>query len=388
MAPGGGPLYALTPRGRATTTWLALLLFHAMPTLAAAAAPSDIGAAEALAARMLGALGGRANWARITSLVNDSRQFRTETPTQVRAVISMDFTRPRFRIETVAADRHVIRVIDGDRDWRRTRDGAIEAVPADVRADDLRWYAGHVYRTIHRIARRDPSLRLAIGDGGRLDVYEGGARIAWYRLDVRGEPYAFGGPADDVGSVSGPWTFERAGIRHPSWVARPDGSWRAQLLALEVNAPLENALFARPERVIGFEQLQGHWAGVGEFRGRPARMQLEWSQALDAAFTRLRISIADPEGDGGARFEGEALYRRTADGVVASWFDSTGNAYPVSARIERDCLVASWGADGTGATGRSSYCRSEDTLTVTDEIASAATGQWSTFGRYELRREP
>jgi hypothetical protein len=381
-------MYALAVRGRAAAAGLALVLFGATPALAAPPSSSDNAAGDALASRMLGALGGRANWARLTSLVNDSRQFRTETPTQVRAVISMDFTRPRFRIETVAADRHVIRVIDGDRDWRRTRDGTIEAVPADVRADDLRWYAGHVYRTIHRIARRDPTLRLAVGDGGRLDVYEGDGRIAWYRLDVRGEPYAFGGPADEVGSVSGPWTFERAGIRHPSWVARPDGSWRAQLVALEVNAPLEDALFARPEQVIGFEQLQGRWAGVGEFGGRPARLQLDWSPALDAAFTRLRISITDPAGVGGARFEGEGLYRRTADGIVASWFDSTGNAYPVSARIERDCLVAVWGAGSTGSTGRSSYCRSGDTLTVTDEIASAATGQWSTFGRYELRREP
>lgn len=202
--------------------------------------------AERLADRLLHAVGGRANWARVTTLVNDSRQYRATPPHEVRAVISIDLERPRFRIETTAPDLHLVRVVDGDTDWRLTRGGSIERVPAETRAEDLRWYAGHVYRTLHRLAKRDPLLRVGVGADGRLEVYEDGARIAWYRLDARGEPYAYGGAGDDPGSVSGPWTVVREGIRHPAWNARVDGTWRAVLDRLEVGVPLDSSAFARP----------------------------------------------------------------------------------------------------------------------------------------------
>ena len=77
----------------------------------------------------------------------------------MRAVIRMDFTQPRFRIDTTAPGLVVARVVDGDRHWRLNRAGEIGDVPADVLAEDRRWYAGHVYRTIHRVAARDPALR-------------------------------------------------------------------------------------------------------------------------------------------------------------------------------------------------------------------------------------
>jgi hypothetical protein len=126
------------------------------------------------------------------------------------------------------------------------REGAIEDIPAEVLLEDRRWYAGHVYRTLHRIAARDPALRLGIGRENRLEIYERAARIAWFALDARGEPYAFGAHDDDVGSISGPWDFIEEGIRHPAWVARPDGSWRAMIKELEINTPLTDAMFARP----------------------------------------------------------------------------------------------------------------------------------------------
>lgn len=203
-------------------------------------------APEVLAERMLDAVGGRARWAALRSTVNDSLQFRLEEPFVVRSVIRMDFTRPRFRIDTTAPGLALARVVDGERHWRLSRAGAVTDVPADILADDRRWYAGHVYRTIHRIAARDPALRLSVSASGRLEVHEGPARIAWFALDARGEPYAFGAHDDDVGSVSGPWSFVRDGIHHPTFVVRPDGSWRAAVQALEVNVKLEDADFARP----------------------------------------------------------------------------------------------------------------------------------------------
>jgi hypothetical protein len=201
---------------------------------------------ETLAERMLAALGGRAAWAAASNTRNDSQQNRAGDPPVVRSVITMDFARPRFRIETTGPGLHLVRVIDGERSWRKTREGRIEAVPPELLADELRWYAGHVYRTIHRVARRDPALSLSVGQDGRLQVHEGNARIAWFKLDVRGEPYAFGAHADDVGTLSGPWDFEQDGLRQPMWVSNPDGTWRAMVKSLAVNVPLDAALFARP----------------------------------------------------------------------------------------------------------------------------------------------
>lgn len=201
---------------------------------------------DAVAERMLTALGGRAAWAAAKNTVNDSRQDWDGEPPELRVVITMDFERPRIRIETWGRDLHVIRVIDGENDWRQMRDGKIVALAPGLRDGDLRFYAGHVYRTLHRIATRDPALSLRMGSEERLEVVEGGKRIAWYILDRRGEPYRFGSHDDDVGSIFGPWTYEVAGIRHPAWVTREGGKWRAMLRALEVNARLDDALFARP----------------------------------------------------------------------------------------------------------------------------------------------
>ena len=196
--------------------------------------------------RLLVAIGGRAAWAGVTNTINDSQQNRLEDPTVVRSVITMDFSRQRFKIETTAPGVRVIRVIDEARNWRLTRQGSIEAVPENIVKEDLDWYAAHVYRTLHRIARRDSSIRLTTGTRDRLEVYEADKRIAWFALDANGEPYAFGAHADDVGSVCGPWDFSQDGIRHPTWVARPDGSWRASIRSLIVNASLSDAVFARP----------------------------------------------------------------------------------------------------------------------------------------------
>jgi hypothetical protein len=222
--------------------WVALL--WALASSVAAASP----AAEALAERMLNALGGRAAWARVTNLVNDSQQNRAGEPPLVRAVITMDFARPRVRIETTGPGLRLVRVIDGERHWRLTRAGNVEPYPAQLLDEDRRFYAGHVYRSLHRLAARDPALRLSVGGDGRLELHEGGARIAWYLLDVRGEPYRYGAHDDEQGSIFGPWEFERDGIRHPLWVSSRDGSWRAMLKTLQVNSPLDDRLFEAPAR--------------------------------------------------------------------------------------------------------------------------------------------
>jgi hypothetical protein len=203
--------------------------------------------AEALADKMLEHLGGRDAWAGLKNTINGSQQNRAGDPTVVYAIITMDFERPRFRIETTAQDLHLIRVIDGKNSWRLRRSGRIEDVPDDLFASEMGWYSAHLYRTIHRVAARDPLLSLHKGKDGRLEISAAGQRILWFKLDAKGEPYAFGARDDDVGTLSGPWDFVKDGIRHPRWISNPDGTWRAAVKALDINVPLHDSTFARPK---------------------------------------------------------------------------------------------------------------------------------------------
>jgi hypothetical protein len=231
------------PRRLRNVAWMVLLV-----ALIAGSSPALAEDAEAAVERMLQALGGRAAWARVTNTVNTSQQNRLVDPAVLLVVITMDFERPRVRIESTAPNLHVARAMNGDRHWRRNRAGELGPVPDEVLFDDRRFYAGHVYRTLSRLARRDPALRVVVGSDGRIEVHESGARIAWYLLDVRGEPYRYGAHDDDTGSVFGPWDRVRDGIHHPAWVSSPDGSWRAMLKELRVNVPMNDSMFDKPER--------------------------------------------------------------------------------------------------------------------------------------------
>jgi len=201
---------------------------------------------EQMADRLLGAIGGRARWATVTNTVNDSQQNLVADPTVLRVVITMDFTRPRFRIDTTGPNLKVVRVIDGPRSWMLTRAGVVQDVPDNIMKTDMEWYAGHVYRTLHRVAARDAALSLSINAQRRLEIHENGARILWFALDARGEPYAFGAHSNDAGTASGPWEYVHDGIHHPLWVSSPDGTWRAMIKTLAVNVPLNDGMFARP----------------------------------------------------------------------------------------------------------------------------------------------
>lgn len=203
--------------------------------------------ATGLADKMLERLGGRANWAALRNTINGSQQNRANQPTVVYAVITMDFERPRFRIETTAQDLHLIRVIDGENSWRLRGSGAIEDVPEPLFASDMQWYRAHLYRTIHRVAARDPALSLSIGADSRLEVFANDKRILWFKLDEKGEPYAFGAWEDNIGSLSGPWDFVKDGIHHPRWISSTDGTWRAAVKVLNINVPLHDSTFSRPK---------------------------------------------------------------------------------------------------------------------------------------------
>jgi hypothetical protein len=47
----------------------------------------------------------------------------------------------------------------------------------DYRAEEMRWYQGRVYRTLHRVAARDSAITLGVHDDGRLEAFEHGTRV-------------------------------------------------------------------------------------------------------------------------------------------------------------------------------------------------------------------
>jgi len=47
--------------------------------------------------------------------------------------------RPRLRIETRGEGLHLVRVVDGERHWRTTREGAVAPVSEETLAIDRRW---------------------------------------------------------------------------------------------------------------------------------------------------------------------------------------------------------------------------------------------------------
>jgi hypothetical protein len=223
-----------------------MLCFAAMvgvwPSAAVAATVSD---ADLLAEHLLWGIGGRSAWASVTNTILYSDQYRQSDGTAVGAVSTIDYQRSRLRIDITGASLQQTRIMDseGDRNWRLDQQGRPVKVAEDPLARDLSRYTGHVYRTLQRIAVRDPKLRLATGRNGSLEVHEGGTRIAWYLVDARGEPYAMGAYDDNVGVICGPWELEKRGVRYPTWVSRPDGSWRATLKSLAVDTHIDEELF-------------------------------------------------------------------------------------------------------------------------------------------------
>lgn len=102
-------------------------LFLAMP--AGFLVPPATAAAEDRLESLLAAIGGLATWAALTGTRNDSQQNRIDEPTVVRATVSIDFTRPRVRIDTRAPGLRLARALDGERHWRLARDGALGPIP-------------------------------------------------------------------------------------------------------------------------------------------------------------------------------------------------------------------------------------------------------------------
>jgi hypothetical protein len=182
---------------------------------------------------LLAAMGGASVWRRIVGARIAATHYSATIAGPYRNVIWNDFTRFRVHIDARNADLVSVRGYDGDRALRDNGRG-IAPVPASFVEQERRWWHTNVYRTLHRLASADPRLAVRLLAPDRLAVLEDGERlIAWFKLNVAGEPVLFGTEADAPGTLFGPLDTHVSGARFPRWGGAPDGSWRYEVLDAE-----------------------------------------------------------------------------------------------------------------------------------------------------------
>lgn len=197
--------------------------------VAVAQQPEDAGVQRAEA--LLAAMGGREAWSKVkfvhVEAIHDDVSIREAYTNK----IWNDFSAPRLRLEAKNAQMDRRRVI-ADGKGSRLRDGERAALTPEQYEDERSWWEANVYRTLHRLAVKDPELEARAVGEHRLEIFRrDGKRLNWFVLNQRGEPMLFGTWDSEAGTAFGPLAPSGA-IKYPKWGARPDGSWRYEIVRL------------------------------------------------------------------------------------------------------------------------------------------------------------
>jgi hypothetical protein len=216
-------------RLHAITTAVALLFGCGLTRDCAMAQTADAGVQRAEA--LLAAMGGRDAWSKVkfvfVEAVHDDVNIREPYTNK----IWNDFSAPRVRLEAKNAQMDRRRVI-ADGQGSRLRDAERSALDAEQYENERSWWEANVYRTLHRLAIRDPELQARAVGEHRLEIFRSdGKRLNWFVLNQRGEPMLFGTWDSEAGTAFGPLAASGA-IKYPKWGARPDGSWRYEIVRL------------------------------------------------------------------------------------------------------------------------------------------------------------
>lgn len=212
---------------------------------AALAQPAAPAAAEARLERFLGAMGGRAAWAGVKSYEIRATHHEANRAPYANTIWN-DFARPAVRIEARGPEFAAVRAIDGDRGWRQRDGGEVIALtPAQV-AEEVKWWEANIYRTLHRLARRDPELIVRAAGENRLEVWRAdGVRLNWFELNSAGEPIRFGTWDSETGSVFGP-LVQHGPIKCAKWGTNVAGTWRYEVVELLVSDRASTANYKTP----------------------------------------------------------------------------------------------------------------------------------------------
>lgn len=213
------------------------------PVSANASTPvAEVESAATLRDRLLAAIGGREAWARASGYHVQATHYLADQSAPFANRIWLDFKAPRVRIESDMAGGARQRAMDLSADpplaWRLGADGPQALTPSEI-DEDRAWWNGNIYRTLHRLATRDPEVTLERLADGRLQVIDGGEPLLWVRINRAGEPIAFamGGADAANATIFGPLRTY-GGLRFPSFSVRDQGRWRAVIDRFEVDPAL------------------------------------------------------------------------------------------------------------------------------------------------------
>ena len=215
-------------------SWLpvAFATLLAAPTSTAAISEDLVApqAGVALAEKLLAAMGGREAWAGVTYVHVEARHDDLEIPRPFVNRIWNDFSRPRVRFWAGNDDFTSSRQIRDGEGIRESGPQAGTRLTAEQYESDRGWWEANVYRTFHRMAKRDATLAYRAAGPARLEVMNpDGSVLNWFVLNRKGEPMLFGSGKDTLGTTFGPLA-SAGGVKYPKWGARADGSWRYEVL--------------------------------------------------------------------------------------------------------------------------------------------------------------
>ena len=191
-------------------------------------------------------MGGRAAWAKVKFAHVEAIHDDLTIADSFTNKIWNDFTAPRVRLEAKNAVIDRRRGISEGRGWR-WRDGEESALTPEQYEDERAWWEANIYRTLHRLAVRDPELSARAAGEHRVEILrKDGKRLNWFHLNQKGEPMLFGTWESEAGTAFGPLA-SNGQIKYPKWGARPDGSWRYEIVRLVTaeSAPIDVS-FAKP----------------------------------------------------------------------------------------------------------------------------------------------
>lgn len=195
---------------------------------AGGARAADPPTGDALAARLVAAMGGEVAWRKARGLRIAATHYESELAGPYDNVLAIALDAPRMRFEGRSAwGMRRVRAVVGDRGWRVSEVSALGPMTPQQVKGDLDWWEAHPYRNVRRLAVGDPAVTPRVGAGGRLElVRPDGSQLMWYRLNTLGEPFAFGVGDGTMGSVLGPLEAVPGGVRLPLWSTRMDGTFR------------------------------------------------------------------------------------------------------------------------------------------------------------------
>lgn len=182
-----------------------------------------------LADDLVEAMGGRDRWSPLLGLSVRARHFEVTVAEPYDNALFIALAEPRMRFEGRNASMSRIRAVIGNRGWRVSEVSPLAPLAPEIVKSDLEWWETHAYRNIWRLARRDPTLLPRRHADGRLELYRpDGTRLMWYRLNLAGEPVAFGRfDSDATATILGPLQDVAGGIRLPTFSSSSDGTFRA-----------------------------------------------------------------------------------------------------------------------------------------------------------------